>query len=735
MSENWRQEAIPEQNWRQQAIPDQPPESRTKSESVWNKIRQSRGETGLSVGGQIGEGLSSVGRKIVAEPIAGYAGIAGTIAGLWPGGESPSEKGAKWVEGTREFIGGGPSESALGQSIEGGVASTAETVSDVGRNAIAPVVTQHNLLGPEYQQQVREQIKEEGLSKTLGDKTMERTGSPLLATVVETGPTAMALAAGTKFKKPEVPRPSVTPPRVTPSGQPVSVGRPTLDSPVDITPPKIPSAEEIVSHIKKNKPANVAESVLPDKQIIESAQRLGVDLNPEHYSTNAAFQDVARSLKTRPGSQLEAIERKALDDLAVRADELVQKIGGSLDKAAVSDDIVLSVRNTITELEGKADKAYTAVRKSIPLQTRVDPTPIIEYLDTKLLELGGDIKLLSSSEKKLFNLTKKQTGPNTWTSKSPTYGALDRVRRDIGNGFKNRGAFKDDDSAILSQTYGVLSDVQSGVADSFGVGALYNSGRLLVSERKAIEEAATVLFGKNLSGSIVPQMRSAAAGLKVGGLDKFRKLMSALPEKRRAEVAATILGDVFSAGSRQGGGLSQGFTSTFAAINRSPTVKKELFSYLPAGAEQRFNDIGRVLTGIVKANQKPLANPSGSAGPIVKALEDGSGIAKIYAVGKSIAKAEGASTAIGVPGIGTAVTVGALMNKAKTPVLVAADEMLASPAFARAVNKAAQGQAEQAARILQSNGQYQKWLRLQDAQTQRNIAAVGFISWLTEEQQ
>ena len=54
----------------------------------------------LSIPAQVGEGIVSIGRKAIAEPFAGLAGIAGAVGGMMPGGESPSEKGARFVEGS-----------------------------------------------------------------------------------------------------------------------------------------------------------------------------------------------------------------------------------------------------------------------------------------------------------------------------------------------------------------------------------------------------------------------------------------------------------------------------------------------------------------------------------------------------------------------------------------------------------------------------------------------------------
>ena len=511
--------------------------------------------------------------------------------------------------------------------------------------------------------------------------------------------------------------------------QPI-VGRPTLDKPVDFTPQV--SSESIVANLRKGKTAKVADTVVPDVEIIESAQRLGVDLNPEHYSTNVAFQDVARALKTRPGSQLQANEVAALSALSEQADDLVVKNKGFLDRSEFSQEIGSEITTSIDNLSKQTTKAYATVNDAIPAATKVESRLVRDYLDTKLAELGGDTSLLTSVEKQLLALTRK-------TKKGeiipPTYAAIDRVRKNVGNGFSRQGPFADVDQAILSEVYGVLSDVQNGVARSFGVGDLYDTARGLVVTRKGLEDTAVQLFGRNISGSLTPKLKGAATGLVKGDVTKFNQLIEALPQHRRSEAAATVLSEIFAGGSRSGGELGTGFVQSFNAFNRNKTAKNLLFSHLAPEVRQRFDDIGRIMTGIVESNRKPLGNPSGSAGPIVKALDDLSFVEKAYEGGKKIAAAEGVSSAIGVPGIGTAAVVGSLISKQRTPVIVAADQMLSSPEFTRAIGRAVQGDVVTANKIIENSSSFKKWLATTTPEVQQRIAVRGIIAWLSSEEQ
>lgn len=628
------------------------------------------------------------------------------------------ERAANTLEERREKMSIQPSTQA-GERFIGKLAKGAEVVSGVGRNAIANLIDARAGRNIEFGNRIRD----EGVSETLGDTTFEATGSPLLATAAETLPEAAALVLGSKglgrAKVPDTRKPDVPPITNKPE---VSVGKPKLDEVVDLT----PNADQIVARLKKGKPEGVAEAVVPDVETIKSAQRLGVDLNPEHYSTNRAFQDVARALKSQPGSKLEANERRALDELGNSADELVERMGGSVDKAAVSDDILSDTKSTIANLQDEANKAYDVVRQTIPAQTRVDVSRIKEYLDTKIAEFGGDKTLLNTVEKRLLALTKKEA--------TPTYAALDRIRRDVGDGFnKRKGPFSDDNDATLREVYGVLSDTQNGVAESFGIGELYASARGAVAKRKNIEDNAVQLFGRDLSGSLTQKIRSASTALAKGDVSRLNRLLNALPDSRRQEVVATIVGDLFSGGSRRGGQLGQGFVGTFEALNRNKAARNALFQHLPAHSRKRFNDIGRVLTGIVRSNQKPLGNPSGSAGPIIKAMEDGSALSRIYSASKKVAAAEGVSTSVGLPGAGAAGTIGAILAKQRTPVIQAADELLSSPSFSRAVNEAIKGNTKRSDSIVQNSPEFKKWATTISPEDARAISTIGFVAWLSQQ--
>lgn len=488
-------------------------------------------------------------------------------------------------------------------------------------------------------------------------------------------------------------------------------------------PPEAKDYETLVDDIRKGREQKVAQQVLPDQEILDSAERLNVDLNPSHYSTNRAFIEVEQAIKsTTPGSKLGDVEAQAIKATGKAADDLVLDLSGDVDKSLTDLRVKTDVQSNIAKLNTQSEKAYGIVNRAIPRPTKVNPTDSRAYIQTRLDDLGGDESLLSTAEKQLKRLTDPES--------NPTYGALDQVRRNVGEALgKNRGPFQDDDRAILDQMYGVLSNDQQGVADIMGVGAEYALGRKLVFGRKNLEKKAIELFGKKMNDSILPKIRQAAGKLTKGDVSQINKLMNALPPSRRQEVAATLLNEIFTAGSRQGTDLGQGFVNAFASLNRNKGAMDVLFKHLPKGSRKRFNDIGRVSTGIFKSKAFQNNSKTAIGNSLVRSMDDGSFAGKIF--DKAFDIATGAAVGSIIPGVGG--FTGAALNLIRTArggsKLQAGDALLSSPGFKRSIQDALEGNMGKS-NTFTEKAVFKNWLKVQNQDVKDAILAVGFVPWL-----
>jgi len=701
--------------------------------------------SGRTFGGKVlVNAIRAIGQGIAAEISAGLA--TGTVAAA----RSDIAEGVEVGEKTREKIQFEPSTQA-GEVAVRGLGKLAEVVTGAVRKPFAGIAGIFNLPGgSEKAAEAVGRVQEEGVGSVLADALFEATGSPGIATAARTAPEAIGILAGTKGvgravkAVPEpVPRGTLdiqtgSVPRPLVGREPeISVGRPRLDEPVDVTPPsEIEQAAAIGKDVRRTKTTTVAEEVRPNPEIVAAADELGIELPASATSTNRAFQELEQAVKSQPGSKIAVKEQAAIAKVNERADEMIRDFGGTTDKSLLDDTIRNDFLSTIDDMEVSAKVAYKIVDDTIPKTHRIDLTQtengVKAYLDNVLEELGGDISLLSAAERKLLTLTRTKGEGGKLVDRQPTYAALDRVRKDVGEGFNRRsGPFKDDRVANLKRVYAALSEEQQAVANFFTVGGDYARARGLVNKRKILEGEAQVILGRDLNSSIVPKLRAAATTLTKGDTSKFKTIMDSLPEGLRPEVAASMLSDIFASGSRTGSGVGSGFVKAFESLNRNSVAKNLLFSYLPKGAKRRFDLIGKVATGLFRA--KALENNSRTARAILQALDDGGLMDKIYNVGRKAAVAETATTVAGLPLVGSSVVLAVNIAKKSTPAIIAADEFLASPVFARAIRLSGTGKTELANDIVTKSPRFQKWLKFADENSAGEIARFGFIAWLIGE--
>lgn len=632
----------------------------------------------------------TVASSILAEPVAGIAGMGTTLTG-------GAQAGAETVEGVREAMTYQPG-TETGKEMMGDVASFLEPVGA----AIGAVET------------------------GIGEATLAATGSPEAAAMAHTIPTALMEMLGLGLlKKPSLAAMRAAKAqervRIDPTLTPEQAARQTID-------PETRSYQQITQDLKAGKTKALAKDVRPDEEIVAAAEALGVELNPSHYSTNEAYRRVEQAVKSQPGTQLAAKEALAIEKLGEQADALIGDLSGQIDKSILDVQVRGKMEGTIKKLEDKAKEVYGRIngtdkkKGAIPPATKITARASRAYMAQRLEDLGGNTALLTTAEKKLYGLLN--------ADRPPTYNGLDTMRRDVGDAYSRQGPFKDDTSGTLNQVYEAVIQDQQGVADVFGAGADFAAGRKLVETRKQVEKQAMQMFGQKMNQSLLPKLRNAAMALTKGDVVQFKNMMEALPKNLRTPAAATMLNDLFTASTRTGGSLGQGFAKAYTQLNRNLGAKDEIFKYLPKAAQRRFDAIGKVSQGIFRA--KALENTSRTARDILHALESGGLIARItdqategiINVGRFTPGLRAASTgAKAVKDAGKA-----MFDKTK-----AADNLMASRDLERAIGKAAEGQVKEAETILKRSKAWQAFRNTLGEGTKTQLTAMGPIAWLTHQ--
>lgn len=474
----------------------------------------------------------------------------------------------------------------------------------------------------------------------------------------------------------------------------------------------------------------LASEVMPDETILQAAERLGIrdQLIPSQYSRSQAYREIEQGIASIPGSQLNAQQKQATTMLAQKADDLIKEFGGDIDKAAISSEFKSRGLATIDGLAAKSDELYKKVNDAIPPQSKVSANNTLEALQAKAADLGG-AEYLSAIERRVLNAA----------SSEPTYARLDLIRKQVGEGMRGRGPFKDSESGALKRLYGALSDDQQAAAEALGAGELFSAAKQLVASRKVIEDDLAAVLGKDLSGALTAKTGNAIKRLGSGDYKEFDKIMQAIPADQRQRVVMTSLNDALTAGSRMEKQLSvPGFVDWFEGLNRNRQAKNRLYTYMPKGSRGALENIYRVARGMREANKERITTGR-IQGLMENFAQEGGMLSKLYGIGKQVAVAEGAGSAIGVPGAGTAGVIARVMGSEKKPIVKAADDLLASQQFRSALGRYAAlsdaGKPTAAVeKAITASKPYRKWIDTVDKSTRAAINSNGFLTWLSQQE-
>ena len=479
----------------------------------------------------------------------------------------------------------------------------------------------------------------------------------------------------------------------------------------------------------------LAAEVQPNQEILDAAGRLDIadQLIPSQYSGSQAYREIEQGLASIPGSQLNVQQKEAYAALAQQADDLITRYGGSIDKSGFSARFKQQGLNTVDELERKSDDLYAQVNAAIPATTQTVPAATIEYLTRKAADLG-DRSLLSQAERRTLSALSRTD--ETGNPIAPTYAALDLIRKEVGNGLRGAGRFKDTESGALRRLYSTLSDDQQRTADAMGVGQAFSSAKALVAQRKQIEDGLTQVLGKDLGGAIATTFGNSVKQLGNGNFKDFDRIIGQIPANMRQEAVLTALNDVFTAGSRAEQQMSApGFVDWYGALSRNDAARQSFQKHLPIGASQQLHDIYTVAKGMRDASKERITTGRITALLDNFANEDGM-LGKLWDVGKKVAAAEGATTSLGIPGAGTYGVLTSTLAKKKTPIAEAAGKLLASQRFRDTINAYARSGGSPAANVaaqekrLMRTPAYQKWAAALGRESAARVAAIGPLAYL-----
>lgn len=455
--------------------------------------------------------------------------------------------------------------------------------------------------------------------------------------------------------------------------------------------------------------ARLAEAAAPNPETMAAAQRLGIaeHLQPDHVTTSQAFRELSQAVKSIPSSALREQEIKGLQAVAERATRIIDD-AGRMPRADLNATVKTALQDTVTQMEGTADKLYNRLREVIPARTQATPESTLQFINRRLEDLGGERAALTSLERRILTrLSPKDDGTG------PTYALTDDLRREAGRATRGQGPFKDADTGLAKQINRLLTDDLNGVAERFGAKELSDAAKAIVRQRKGIEDDMVALFGRDLSNSLLGRMDQAFQGVTKGDVTKLAEFINAVPKDMRQQVMASGLASAFNKAARDGSLNFSTYATWWKGLEQNRQAMTLIMSNLPRESRQQLRDLATVSDGISSALRERIT--TGRINVIRDQLQPADTLAqRVFQVAQRSAVGaplEALTTGMGMPGTGLAAGItSALMKTGKSEPLKAADTLLASPEFqsmAKATVEQSAPKMEQAARRMAQSRAFQ----------------------------
>jgi len=384
--------------------------------------------------------------------------------------------------------------------------------------------------------------------------------------------------------------------------------------------------DEAVKTLQNAKPEEMAALIDADPAIVNAIDELGLDTPAlaSYYSRNPQYKSIEQGLASVDASALNLQQKAFAKDLAQKADNIIDEFGGNTDR----DMLSTSVKNEMLDLSKQfydvEDMLYKGMREKLPPSTRVNAQNTIGLLESMAQEMGGIDKLDASLQSlyrklKTTQTTKKGafdygTGKREQivTENMPTFAMIENQRKLIGRQIGKRGEteFKNAETGQLNRLYSALKQDQADIVKNAGDESLLNLQNIadrITIQRKALEENAVDLYGKELDKNMVNMVGASIKGLQKGEVDQFISTINKIPENRRSAAVLSAMNEAWkgTAASKAQLGEAQ-FARFWIGLNRNTRAKEELFKNLPPESRQAIENLGNVTKAVYEANQDKI---------------------------------------------------------------------------------------------------------------------------------
>jgi len=444
-------------------------------------------------------------------------------------------------------------------------------------------------------------------------------------------------------------------------------------------------------------------NVEPDVDVMRAAERMGLVLPADMLSNNARFIQVAQGLKSGQGSFLREGEAQAISGLNREVDDILDA-SGNVDVAGFSEQLLTRWKDAAKVVGNKAGDLYNRIK--IPNSHKFKPLSSASLLNEKKAQ--GPLLGIYAKMNKLVG------------DKPLTYAHIDDIRKLIGEGYKNKGPFKDTAKHQLDEVYAALSEDQMRAARIVGLDKELALAHKLSQAKFGLQEKMTNVFGNQLQKDLASTLEPAITGLHKGRYAAFDKLMDQIPAGQRKEVAGAGLKFFLTQGKPH---ITQSFVTRYEMLLQNKAAMARLYKHLPKDVTKRIDDVYQVSKGIFRSVQQ--ANHSKSARDLITNMDASSGmLAKVF------------GRAAGVAAESAGIRGGSIMGGMFKPQVfsVKADELLGSPKFAEMLEAGVKGESLAKAELaLSKTKAYRSWIQLQDESVQDQIISSGLFRFFWDE--
>jgi hypothetical protein len=345
----------------------------------------------------------------------------------------------------------------------------------------------------------------------------------------------------------------------------------------------------------------LADEAKINTKFAQAAQDLGINLPSDVFSDSIEHKALIGQSRAQIASKAAVEWEKSVSEAKAQVAKLFEESGaesveGKPSLGAVSEKALAKIEGQRKQLESDAGDIYKAIDEPLPKETLISTPALSETLSQIKKEVGSQ---LSVEEKALIKATEDG---------EITYGALRRLKNNIGQALKTKTPYGTMDEAATKRLYGALAEDQLNAVESLAgpeARAEMRRANQMYAQSRAIGDRLVNATGKELEGSLAGLMRRAISGsakAETKDFVKLSKIMRDLPAEQRSGAIMTAIADVTSG--KSGEISAPKFAGWYKGIRANPKVFSELSKELGPDTSEMLRKLHITMESLADADSR-----------------------------------------------------------------------------------------------------------------------------------